>query len=1144
MDLTTGGPGTALPGDPPPGTRIGPYLVEGPVARGGMATVLAVIDTRTQHRIAMKLLLSVADTEESRTRFRREFRALSRLNHPNVLPVYEWGLHGDRPWFTMELVPGHDLRVEVDTLLTLPARDRFARSAHILEQVARALAYIHDRGLIHRDITPANIMVRPDGTATLMDFGVVKEMGAELTSVNELIGTVAFISPEQISGDELDARADLYSLGAVLYLLLTGKRPFSAHTVHGFMEKHLNAAPRPPREIDPLVPENLEAICLRLLAKKPEDRYASATHLLHVLGGSADDEDFDREKWPPRAIGRTPLKARLREALDALAGGKGGGALLLHGPLGQGKTRLLDLVATYAARRGVRVAIGRCQPNDRPFGAFAGVYQGLGADPLLPILDDVFTGDDDGRVRERYPVVAAFRELVRRRTPCAILIDDLERADPATLELLLYLIRNTRERADDPVLYVLAHESPLRRQLIDLPGLFQIELDPFDASEVEELVISVLDSEPASLALAKRLHQESKGSPAFISDMLRGLIDDGLIVRRDQQLTLRVDASEITRSRLPMPASLRQALEERLVPLSSSAIEVGRTLALARRRVDLDVLVEVAALPEDQLMEALDQLVDRQIVEEHRVEDRDQVDLSHARFRDVLLDALPPEDRRARHQRMGEALEKFHRGRIGAVVEDLAWHFEQAGIAPKAYSYLFLTAQRHLHRSLFDECVVQLDRALRMEPVARPYLLLDEADRRLAELVLAKAQARYNLGQIEEALESTRQAEQLAKAVRDPRLQSRVACELGIQLRHQGKVEEAEQNLRQAIEKAEEAGDQSLIPSPQYQLGGILWARGDLSGAEGCWKQSLAIASRLGDERAQGYGYNGLGILAICRGQVPEARKHVEASATVFERLGILGPLVIARVNLVELYLNTGMLRDAAQLADKTIQQAQEVHHQAGVGLGLNWRAQVLLALGRLEEALRNAEEALRMQREMGAPEDEVLALSTLIEVQLARKQWPAVLAAVHDLQPLLLHHDTEGIAPAVSAWHAIALAGHGRGGMAQALLIGRPTPKIQWPHVQMKVDLAVGRALLRLDRRDQAIEAFERTLSLAESSGYRLWQLNAQTELARVHPDEIVRGRYLRVAAALARSLAANLDREDARRFVDQLPGPPPASA
>jgi tetratricopeptide (TPR) repeat protein/tRNA A-37 threonylcarbamoyl transferase component Bud32 len=1122
-------------GDPTPGTRIGPYRVEGSVARGGMATVLAVTDTRTDERLAMKLLLGVADTEASRTRFRREFRALSRLHHPNVLRVYEWGLYGDRPWFTMELVPGHDLRAEAELLLQLPAKVRFERVSSILQQICRALAYIHDRGLVHRDITPANIMVRPDGAATLMDFGVVKELGAEMTTVNELIGTVAFISPEQIQGDDLDARADLYSLGAVLYLLLTGKRPFSALTVHGFMEKHLHAMPKPPRELDPLVPVHLEEICLRLLAKRPEDRYASATHLTHVLGGAADDEDTDGEKWPPRTVGRTPIKARLRDALDALAAGSGGGgAILLTGPIGQGKTRLLELTQAYAARRGVRVAAGRCSPDDRPFGAFAGVYQALGPDPLLPILAEVFGTEDGAKVLERYPVVAAFRELVRKRAPCVIVLDDLDKADPATLELLLYLIRNTRERADDPVLYVLAHESPVRRGLLEAPGMSSHELGPLEPAEVEELVVSVLDNEPASIALAKRLHAESAGSPAFIADMLRGLIDDGLIRRAAARFELTVDASEITRSRLPMPASLRHALEDRLAPLSADAMEVGRTIALSRRRLDLDVLVQLTALGEDRLMDALDELVDKQIVEEHRLDDRDQVDLSHGRFRDVLLDPLAPEERRLRHQRLGEALERHHRARIHQVVEELAWHFEQAGLAPKAYAYLIQTVQRHLARSLFEESLVFLERAQRMEPLARPYLMLDDADRRLVELKMALAQARFHLGQVEAGVDATREAEQLARLVRDPRLLSRVGAELGLLLRHKGQTDEAERTLRVAIEKAEEAGDQSLAAGPLYQLGGILWSRGDLAGAERCWRDSLAIAGRIGDERAQGNGYNGLAILAICRGQSSEARRHLETACAIFDRLGILGPLVISRVNLVELYLNSGLLRDALTLADRTIQQAQEVHHPHGVALGLNWRAQVLLALGRPDEALRNAEEALRVVREVEAKEDEVLLLATVIEIHLARRAWSDVVAVVHTLQPQLAAHDAEGIAPAVTGWHAQALAQLGRRGLSVALLSGRDRTPALWPHVQAKVELALGRAWLANDRSQEATPSFERALSVAEATGYRWYALLAQHALGRIAADEVVRGRYARVASALCRSLAANLDRDDARRFTE----------
>ena len=251
--------------DPKTGDRIGPYEVIRSVARGGMATVLAVRDTRNDDVVGMKLLLPMQMEDEARSRFRQEFKALLRLDHPNVLRVYEWGLLGDRPWFSMELLEGHDLREEVQRLADAPPAERFARVSGILKQVARALAYVHDRGLIHRDVTPGNIHIDATGRTRLMDFGVVKENDSEHTAVGELIGTVAYMSPEQIQGHEPNSKMDLYSLGTVLYLLLTGQKVFSAHTLHGFMEKHLNEAPRPPRQLDPNVPIDLEEVCLRLL---------------------------------------------------------------------------------------------------------------------------------------------------------------------------------------------------------------------------------------------------------------------------------------------------------------------------------------------------------------------------------------------------------------------------------------------------------------------------------------------------------------------------------------------------------------------------------------------------------------------------------------------------------------------------------------------------------------------------------------------------------------------------------------------------------------------------------------------------------------------------------------------------------------
>jgi tetratricopeptide (TPR) repeat protein len=1127
-------------GDPEPGEKIGRFEVIESIARGGMATVLAVRDPSTGERVALKLLLPLAHAEESRSRFRREFRALSRLSHPNILDVKEWGLLGDRPWFTMELLEGHDLREEGKLLAALPLAERIERVEHILLGVTRALAYIHERGMIHRDVTPGNIHIGPDGVVKLMDFGVVKEMGAELTAVGEVVGTVAYMPPEQIRGEAIDARADLYSLGAVLYLMLTGKRPFSAHTIHGFMEKHLNAVPTRPSQLQPGIPSHLETICLRLLEKEPGARYASAAHLLYVLGDSEIGEEVDGS-FPPRMVGRTLQRAVLREAVQDAATGLGGKALLLTAPTGMGKSRLLELGMHWGRRLGLPVASGRCRVQDRPFGAFVGVYRALA--PIAgdhELLAEVFGSNADGSKQwERYAVITAFKELVLEAAPCVLCIDNLHRADPATIELLTYLLRNCLELAAEPVVFLLGHdsaESTLRRQLESLPSVEPMELPALSQVEVEELVVSILDDSSSSLTLARRLYRESDGSPAFISDMLRGLMDDGLIVH-DVESTggwrLALDASQITRSRLPMPASLRQALEDRLAPLSPTAIELGRTLALARTRLDLDTLILVAKMPEDDVMDALDELVDADIVEEHRVGDTEQVELSHGRFRDVLLDLWDPLALRVGHQRLGEALERQHRDRIDQVVEELAYHFEQAGLASKAYAYLVRTATRHLSRSLFEESLVFLDRALSIEPDARAFVMLEVADQQLAEVWLAISQARYQLGQRERAMEATTKAEALARVLRDPRLQSRVALELGVQLRHQGLADEAGEKLREAVARAEEAGDQTLVTAPLYQLGGVLWSRGDLVGAETHWRRSLQLAQVVGDERAQGNGFNGLAILAICRGQSLEARKHLEQSARLFERLGMLSPLVIARGNLIELYMNTGILRKALVLADRMVAQCEEVGHVQGIAVGRSWRARCLTTLGRHDDARRANRDALRVVQELALREDEAFARANEVLIERADGRLDRALEACEGLLSLLAIHDHEGIYEEVRAWNAELLARLDRRGDAERVLNETIPPREEpWPHISIRIHLARGRAQVALDDHDAAQYHLGKALQAAEADGYRYFQLLAHLDLARVVDDD-ARDRHLRVARGLARSLAANLPKDDADRFL-----------
>ena len=353
---------------PEPGSRIGDYEVIGELGRGGMAVILTARHVETDEVRAVKLMLPGTHVEEVVQRFHLEFDILARLDHPGVLKVFEAGDIDGRPYIVMEFLDGVELGQAVDSWKDIQPAERFKKSRETLVAVATALEYVHGQGLVHRDVTPSNIMLLRDGTVRLMDFGVVKEPGADLTSVGEVVGTAAYIAPEQITGARVDARTDLYGLGAVLYLMLTGRRPFSARTLAGYLEKHLNRPVRPPRELVPTVPKVLNDICVRLLAKEPTARFGSSSHLLHALDEPAASDDLlDQTSWNPGVVGRASEIAQVREAVARLAAGTGG-LMVVEAAYGMGRTSLSEEAIKAAQRFGLVTTIGRnTAPDQRAF---------------------------------------------------------------------------------------------------------------------------------------------------------------------------------------------------------------------------------------------------------------------------------------------------------------------------------------------------------------------------------------------------------------------------------------------------------------------------------------------------------------------------------------------------------------------------------------------------------------------------------------------------------------------------------------------------------------------------------------------------------------------------------------------------------
>jgi eukaryotic-like serine/threonine-protein kinase len=264
----------------------GRYQLGSLLGVGGMARVYLATDRVLERQVAVKVL-SPSDAQDPLfvERFRREARAAARLSHPNIVAVFDSGSDADQPYLVMEYVPGQSLA----QLLARQGRLAPRRAVELAIQVSAALAAAHAQGLVHRDIKPANVLVGPDGQVKVADFGIVKASAATtLTGTGTLLGTAAYLSPEQAQGHTVDARSDLYGLGCVLYELLCGSPPFGSgadRSLVAVATRHVREPPEPPSLRNPQVDPALDAVVLTALAKDPAQRYQSATDMQEALQG-------------------------------------------------------------------------------------------------------------------------------------------------------------------------------------------------------------------------------------------------------------------------------------------------------------------------------------------------------------------------------------------------------------------------------------------------------------------------------------------------------------------------------------------------------------------------------------------------------------------------------------------------------------------------------------------------------------------------------------------------------------------------------------------------------------------------------------------------------------------------------------------
>jgi eukaryotic-like serine/threonine-protein kinase len=293
---------------------IGRYEILGEIGKGAMGVVYRANDPMLSRVVAIKTVNMSSDPEEVaeyEARFYQEAKAAGGLNHPNIVTVHDIGKSGNLVYMAMEFLEGEELRELMKPGAPLPV----VRAVEIAAEVADGLGYAHEHGVVHRDVKPANIMILQSGPAKITDFGIARMRTAEVrTQTGVVLGSPRYMSPEQVAGKRAEPRSDIFSLGVIFYEMLTGKAAFTGDDITSVMYQILNVVPPPPSSVNPAVPQLLDFIVAKALAKTPEDRYQSSTELARDLHESAKSLPAS----PASAAGRPAAQPKLDPQARAL----------------------------------------------------------------------------------------------------------------------------------------------------------------------------------------------------------------------------------------------------------------------------------------------------------------------------------------------------------------------------------------------------------------------------------------------------------------------------------------------------------------------------------------------------------------------------------------------------------------------------------------------------------------------------------------------------------------------------------------------------------------------------------------------------------------------------------------------------------
>ncbi|MEL6346237.1 MAG: serine/threonine-protein kinase [Myxococcota bacterium] len=876
------------------------WILEEMVGSGGLAEVWRARPLNGERAVALKRLREPDRSEAHRERFLREGHLLRRLSHPNLL-ICEDVVDGPQPYLVLELLIGETLSERLREAGQLPIE-------HVLvmaDTLLKTLSYLHDRGITHRDVKSSNVYLSETGRVLLLDLGLATDPNHPLiTTLGDVMGTYAYMAPEQIAGAQVDHRCDLYSLGVTLYEALAGVRPYRARDAAGYLKEHREGEPRPLPHYRSDIPVRMLDLIARLMARDPADRPASAG-IARALLTSGDDQ---RALRPPPLIGRRAAEGAIQASLDESE------TVIIHGEIGSGTARIANYALTLARNEGMETLAVRCR---------------AGAHPLAPLYEmardlTAISGPVDANPAA---LGRALRELAAE-APLLLLIENIEQAPPETIAELSSTMRRSRG-----VSVVITAASPPE----GLEG-HMVYLRPLRPEETRKLICAMLSTNSPPAGLSGQLHRISGGLPGVVVQGLRELEERGSLVcdgiSDDGSLRWTLDRSAPLEPTSALARLFGGVLSE-LQPNEKRLLEV---LAVAGEPMPLTIALQLAGSHPSG--EEMGVLLRRGLADRQLHEGREWISVRRPAVGTLVRNHLPDRDRRLLHRGLAASLKTLRESTWRDQL--IRWH--EAHGAPRNEAAIELAdLGEELHaRGHHSRALAVLERAAAFE---------NDSTMLPARLAILRGEALDAVGRRAEAFESLTRGHRLAKEIGQASLLGRALVGLAHVYDSKGEKKQAADLAEEALKILSEEDDDPSLLSALLLAAGYhrLSARREL--AAKLYNRCIDLAVDQDRREYAAMGHGGLGAMLAEDGHLKDAIMHIEQEAA-FARLNQLpSRLAPTLFRLSTCYQRKGEIDlaiEAINEAEKVAQGAELPYEYARARIG---RANIMLSIGDLNQA-------------------------------------------------------------------------------------------------------------------------------------------------------------------------------------------------